>query len=157
MYRILISFLAILTIGCSDPDSRGLNLNPGEAVLTIENIQHGAQAYLGTRMLGDTEYEQITLEVSDTIHVDILNENFQEGMVSWAGDSFDTKGTIIFMTHYGYRGGYGPRSGFLIISEQTELSISGIFQLELQNFASSCYNCPEDRLNVEGKFIAQWE
>ncbi|MBC8376837.1 MAG: hypothetical protein H8E26_12390 [FCB group bacterium] len=157
MYKLLTLLPLLFIIACSDPDSRGLDLNPGEAVLTIDNITHGAQANLGTRMLGDTEYEQITLQVSDTIHVDILNENFQEGMVSWTGDSFDVEGTMIFMTHYGYGGGYGPRSGFLIISEQTELSISGIFQLELQNFASSCYNCPEDRLNVEGKFIAQWE
>lgn len=153
MKHFIIIFAMIL-VGCSDPDSRGFDLNPGQAVLTIENIQYEAQAVLGTRMLGDTEYEQITLEVSDTIHMDILHEKFQEGVVSWTGETFEAEGTMVFLTHFNLGGGFGPRSGFLIISKRTESSISGIFQLELQNFASSCYNCPEDRIQVEGQFNA---
>jgi hypothetical protein len=154
MYKTLILLTLLFIIGCSDPDSRGLDLNPGKAVLTLDNMTYGAEAILGTRMLGDDEYEQITLQVSDTFYVDILNENFQEGVFNWDMEGFSSGGNMIFMTSFDRGGGFSPRSGFLLITDITEMGVSGIFILEMQNFASCCYNCPEDRVKVEGEFVA---
>jgi len=50
--------------------------------------------------------------------------------------------------------GYGPTQGFLIIGDISDLTISGRFDMELYNFASSCYQCPQDEVSVEGQFLA---
>jgi len=151
---IILQLFVWMLPGCSDPDSTNFGLYPGEAELTIDGVNYAATAILGTRTLGDTEYEQISLIASDTVLVDILNENFQEGRVEWTGETFNAAGTMVFMHHPGLGFGFGPESGFLIISDRTTTTISGIFNLELQDFASSCSNCPQDRVWVEAKFWA---
>jgi len=146
----------LLVFGCSSPESNNLNLNPGEAVLTINNIEYNAAAIFGTRILGETEFEQISLIVSDSIQIDILNKKFEKEVITWAGETFTSAGTMVFLS-YSARGGYGPTGGFLIISDLTDATISGRFDMELYNFASSCSDCPENEVTAEGQFVAVME
>ncbi len=154
MIKITALLFTLLFFGCSDPGPNSLNLSLGRAELTINNFAHGAEATMGTRSMGDTEYEQITILVADTLYIELLNEKFQEGIVNWDRETFSSNGTMVFMTNRRLGSGFGPRSGFLIISDRTDSTISGIFNFELMNFASCCFNCPEDRASVEGKFFA---
>lgn len=148
----VILVLAVMLMGCSNPGSSRLDLNPGEAVFTIKNIEYEAEATFGTRMFGENEAEQITPMTSDTSYIDILSEYFQKGVTTWDGEVYNEEETHVFMLHRDLGGGFGPRSGYLIITDRNASSITGIFNLELQNFASSCYNCPKDRVRVEGEF-----
>lgn len=158
MFRTTGLLFTFLLIGCSDPDSTTHDLTLGEAVLAINSIEYQAEANLGKRLLGETEYEQISLIVSDSISIDILNKDFKEGIVTWSGETFTSEGTMLFLRHHALGGaGYGPTGGYLIISDITGLTISGRFDMELYNFASSCYQCPQNEMSVEGQFFAQVE
>ncbi len=157
MYKTLLVLTLLFITACSDPDSNSVDLDSGEGSITIGDMYFGAEATLENRMLGDDEYEQITLAVSDTFFVQILNQDFQKGVFNWSGEGMSSGGNMIFMTHFERGAGFGPRSGFLIISSITDKSISGLFMLEMHNFASCCYNCPEDRVSIEGEFNATWE
>lgn len=151
MYKLII-LLIMMLMGCSDPGSSGLDVNPGEGVFTIKNIEYQAEATFGTRVFGEDEVEQITLRASDTVFIDILCEDFQKGVTTWDGEFWSEEDVHVFMIHRDLGGGFGPRSGYFIITKRTESYITGIFNMELQDFASSCYNCPDDLVWVEGEF-----
>jgi len=154
-YYYLIVLTALFFTGCSDPESSAIDLDLGEAILTIDNTVYIAEAILGTRTIAETEYEQISLDVGDSIEIDILSVSFEEGFILWDGDTFVAKGTRFYFTsrlHGG--GGFGPTSGYLIINEKTDNTISGKFEMDLYNYASSCYDCFGNEVTVEGEFIA---
>ena len=141
--------------GCSDPGSGDINLDPGAAILTINNESYAAEAILGTRLFRETEYEQIILHVGDSIQVDMMNLNFEEGIVIWDGEFSDAEGTRVFAVSQVHGGaGFAPIGGFLLISNKTDSSISGKFNIDLYNFASSCLHCPGNYLTIEGQFFA---
>ena len=146
-----------LLMGCSDPASDDINLDPGDAVLIIENESYAAEAILGTRMFLDTEYEQITLRVGDSIYIDIMNLNFEEGIVIWDGEFSDAEGTRVFAISqvHGGAGYFGPIGGYLLISEKTDSSISGKLEIDLYDYASSCLHCLGNYLTIEGQFVAE--
>jgi len=143
-----------ILVGCSDPASVDINLDPGDAVLIIKNESYTAEAILETMTLGETIYQKITLVVSDTFYVDILNENFEEDIYIWTGESFSADGTMIFLISRNLGGIYNPHEGFLIITGITESTITGNFKLGMYDTASSCVMSPEADMEFEGGFFA---
>ena len=154
MFKRIAIVIMLAFIGCSEPGSPGSGVNMGEAVITIDRITYPAEAILDTKTLGETIYQKITLVVSDTFYVDILNENFEEDIYIWTGESFSADGTMIFLISRNLGGIYNPHEGFLIITGITESTITGNFKLGMYDTASSCVMSPEADMEFEGGFFA---
>jgi len=156
MGRILLSVIlgVPFLLSCSEPEP-GVNVGVGGARLTINGTDYPAVATLDQRLLGETWHQQIRLFAAEHEYMDMLNEDFHEGMVTWDDESFSAEGNLIFLTSRAHGGGgFGPTGGVLVIQTITDSTITGLFNLDMYNFASSCYRCEEDRLMVSGEFIA---
>ena len=148
--------LFILTLlGCSEPGTGGSAMDSGEAQIIIDHVGYSAEAILDTMTLGETVYQKISLVVSDTFYIDILNENFEEEVMTWTGESLGAGGTMLFLISRDL-GMYNPHKGFLIISGVTDSTITGRFKFDMYDMASSCVMYPgaEAGMECEGEFFA---
>ncbi|MBC8374866.1 MAG: hypothetical protein H8E26_02405 [FCB group bacterium] len=154
-FILLIAFLlGFLLLGCTDPDSHKDDLKIDQAFVTIENIQITTQAFWGSRILASTEYEQIRMEISDSVYIDILNLKYTEGVTTWQKGETSPEG-ILFSLYERFYGGsmYMVQDGLLNIQWRTDSAISGSFDVMVYNMASSCYDCPEYERYLEGEFM----
>lgn len=155
-----INFLIIIVffIGCSHPNESTNNLDVGEALITIENSEFAAIAFIGNQVLAETQFEKISLIINDSVKVEILRENFLEEQTIWTRENYYSQ-DIIFSLQYNYYGGfpYSPLEGHLTIDLHTELIISGEFEFTLTGGAYGCITCPEALRDIQGKFIAEIE
>ncbi len=152
MLKSIIPILVIVIFGCSEPDSMKI----GEAIVTIDNVEYKAKATVGSRTLEDTEFEKISIVISDTLFFEILKEIFIEETIKWTSMTPNTDGVVFSLQCWGVGGAlYGPGEGFLKISNRSNSAIAGEFELDVYDFASSCWQCPDDKLTVEGQFIAR--
>ena len=154
MFKALYLLPIILFISCSDPDST-FDVSAGEAVITLDNTEYNAEAKWGERIFGEDLYQEVHLDMGEDGYADILCLRFEEGPYVWDGETHRPDGAMVFLTTQNHGGGgFGPTGGFLIIHEITETTISGTFHLDMYNFASSCWDCPENELDASGKFVA---
>lgn len=152
--KIALLFMAFLLMACSEPGSGDINLELDKAVVILDDQTFAGTAEFGMRTLAETEYEQISLLLSDSTKIDILNENFEEAVAVWDGESFEAGRNMVFMSSRSWGGGFAPMGGYLIIKNRSDEEISGKFDLVLYTLASSCYRCPEDVISVSGYFKA---
>ncbi len=149
----VIIFL-ITTIGCSNPDNQDLILDVGQAIVTIENIEYEAVANMNSRILNDKEFEELSLIISDSVSINILKVNFMEETITWTGENLNPEGVIFYLLYNFISGSFNcPHDGYLLINARTDSTISGSFDMNLFDVTSSCSNCPEDHVSIEGQFI----
>ncbi|NQT62323.1 MAG: hypothetical protein HQ556_05130 [Candidatus Marinimicrobia bacterium] len=146
--------IVVFLLSCTDPDSNKDDLKIDQAFVKIENNQITTQASWGSRILASTEYEQIRIEISDSVYIDILNLKFTEGVTAWQKGETSPEG-ILFSLYERFYGGsmYMVQDGFLNIRWRTESNIYGSFDVMVYNMASSCYDCPEYEHYLEGEFM----
>ncbi len=152
MHKTIAVLFIIMLVGCSNPETSAIELDVGQAIVTIGNIEYEAEAIVDSQYLLDTEYEEISLIISDSVSIVILKVNFLEETITWTGESLNPDGVIFFLRHGSL---YGPHDGSLVINDKTDSTISGKFNLNLIDGNSSISYRPENRVNIEGQFIAR--
>jgi hypothetical protein len=147
----LISFL--LFIGCSTSNVNEINLEPGQALVSIENQKYDAKALIGHQMLEETEYEKISLIINDSVEIKILKKEFIDETIYWSIDDHVSQ-EIFFALEYNYFGGtpYLPLEGYLVIAKEKSI-ISGEFDITLHGGIFSCVTCPQALKKSKGEFI----
>ena len=158
MKRLFHLMVFLIIIGCSKSIDSVDTLNEGQAFVTIENIKYTAQTEMDHQVLADTEFEKISLIISDSVKVEILKEYFIKEKIYWSIEDH-TSQDIIFSLQYNYYGGsiYIPLKGWFLLSERTQSNIIGEFEIILTGGAVSCITCPEALRQISGEFNVKIE
>jgi hypothetical protein len=145
--------VVLIIIGCSISIDNMDTLKEGQAFVTIENIKYIAQPEMGHQVLANTEFEKISLIISDSVRVEILKEYFIKEKIYWSVEDH-TSQDMIFSLQYNYYGGsiYIPLKGWFKLTERTDSNIIGEFEITLTGGAVSCITCPEALRQISGVF-----
>ena len=147
-----------MLLGCSDPGSKIPNLDPGVAVLVIGETVYEGQAVVDTFSRGDSIYEQMTLNFSDTLVVTIEKIFFDDEFVLWSENlgPTTTSGNHMRLSERFVGGSlYTAWDGFLHISERTESTVKGKFDMIFKNLYSPYHECPDGCLQATAYFVAE--
>ncbi len=153
-----ISLLCLLIFACSTFNDSTIDLDPGQAIVNIENIEYNATAVMDYKTLAGIQFERISLIINDSAKIEILNENFLEGKINWYIEDHVSQQIIFSLQYNCFRGStYSPLEGSFSVNKRTESIISGEFEITLSGGPYSCIVCPEALRNVKGKFISEIE
>jgi len=154
MYKTLYFLFIVAFFSCSKPQSSDNELPVGQAILKIDNKVYEATAIMDSQTLNETEFEKISIIISDSVFVGILKERFVEETITWTGETLNPDGVIFYLI-YQYVGGayYSPHAGSLSIINCTDSTIAGEFEIDLYDFTSSSSYSPEDLVRIIGQFV----
>jgi len=161
IHQLYCSALLIIPIlvGCSDPGSNSPNLDPGVAVLVIGDTIYEGLAVVDTFSYGDESiYERMTLNFSDTLVVTVENKIFDEELVFWsrAFESTSPSGYLMRLSERVVGGSlFMAEKGFLHISERTESTVRGKFDMTFTNLYAPYHECPAGCLAATAYFVAE--
>jgi hypothetical protein len=146
--------MIFLTTGCRNSTESDDSLPAGKAVVKIDTDEFYGSASIAIKILNENPYQSITLELNDSINIEILSNLFHTGKFFWPYELYST--TIIFSLQYHYFGGtaYAPDSGWVLIQTVTPFQIDGAFDLKIFDLAASCMGCPGTYKYITGEFKA---
>ncbi len=158
MFRALFLVLFLVILGCSDPGIDFPDLDVGEAMLVIDNQVYEGLAVVDTVTHGENLFETLFLNISDTLVATIMKENFDEELILWSRNpaASSASGTHLTLSERVMGGSYFTAwDGYLHISERTESTITGKFDVAFLNLYSSNPDCPDGCLQATAYFVAE--
>ena len=152
MKNVFFLIFSLLFVCCQHSTDIDDYPNTGKSSVKIDNTEYAGSAYLSSLKIENYNFRTIILELDDTTKIEILSEQFDEGIF----DCNPTQSCVIFSLKYDrlYKTFYSAEEGFLYLKKVTSEQIVGEFDVVIFDVASSCSNCPESLKKTKGKFNA---
>ncbi len=124
----------------------------GKAVAKIEHNLYVGSANLSSRKIGEFNFKSITLNLDNSVKIEILSEEFSVGIFSC--DPTQVERCVIFTLSSEQEPYYSAIEGILNIKKVTSEQIIGEFDVLVHDATASCMYCPETLRKTNGKFNA---